>query len=57
MKDLDESAKNAGLLFLNEIGLDPGIDHMTAMRIIDHIHGKGGKVEEFYSSLWCTSGS
>jgi len=38
-----------GLLFLNEIGLDPGIDHMTAMRIIDHIHNKGGKVEEFYS--------
>jgi saccharopine dehydrogenase-like NADP-dependent oxidoreductase len=49
MKDLDESAKKAGLLFLNEIGLDPGIDHMTAMRIIDHIHGKDGKVEEFYS--------
>jgi saccharopine dehydrogenase-like NADP-dependent oxidoreductase len=49
MMELDESAKNAGLLFLNEIGLDPGIDHMTAMRIIDHIHGKGGKVEEFYS--------
>jgi len=49
MKDLDESVRNAGLLFLNEVGLDPGIDHMTAMRIIDHIHGKGGKVEEFYS--------
>jgi saccharopine dehydrogenase (NADP+, L-glutamate forming) len=49
MKELDDSARNAGLLFLNEIGLDPGIDHMTAMRIIDHIHGKGGKVEEFYS--------
>jgi saccharopine dehydrogenase (NADP+, L-glutamate forming) len=49
MHDLDEAAKNAGLLFLNEIGLDPGIDHMTAMRIIDHIHNKGGKVEEFYS--------
>jgi saccharopine dehydrogenase (NADP+, L-glutamate forming) len=47
--DLDESAKKAGVLFLNEIGLDPGIDHMTAMSIIDHIHGKGGKVEEFYS--------
>src|SRR5664279_5423177 len=46
MIDLDESAKKAGVLFLNEIGLDPGIDHMTAMRIIDHIHGKGGKVEE-----------
>jgi saccharopine dehydrogenase-like NADP-dependent oxidoreductase len=49
MKELDESAKKAGLLFLNEIGLDPGIDHMTAMRIIDHIHNKAGKVEEFYS--------
>jgi len=47
--DIDESAKKAGVLFLNEIGLDPGIDHMTAMSIIDHIHGKGGKVEEFYS--------
>ena len=49
MLELNESAKSAGLLFLNEIGLDPGIDHMTAMRIIDHIHDKGGKVEEFYS--------
>jgi saccharopine dehydrogenase (NADP+, L-glutamate forming) len=49
MRELDESARNAGLLFLNEIGLDPGIDHMTAMRIIDHIHGKGGKVDGFYS--------
>lgn len=49
MMELDESAKKAGLLFLNEIGLDPGIDHMTAMRIIDHIHNKNGKVEELYS--------
>jgi saccharopine dehydrogenase (NADP+, L-glutamate forming) len=49
MKDLDESARKTGLLFLNEIGLDPGIDHMTAMKIIDHIHNKGGRVEEFYS--------
>ena len=49
MMELDESAKKAGLLFLNEIGLDPGIDHMTAMRIIDHIHNKNGKVEEIYS--------
>lgn len=46
---LENAAKGAGLLFLNEIGLDPGIDHMSAMRIIDHIHNKGGKVEEFYS--------
>jgi saccharopine dehydrogenase (NADP+, L-glutamate forming) len=49
MKELDEQAKKAGLLFLNEIGLDPGIDHMTAMSIIDQIHGNDGKVEEFYS--------
>jgi saccharopine dehydrogenase (NADP+, L-glutamate forming) len=49
MQALDEAAKNAGVLFLNEIGLDPGIDHMSAMRIIDHIHNKGGNIEEFYS--------
>lgn len=49
MKALDGDAKKAGVIILNEIGLDPGIDHMTAMKIIDHIHGKGGKVKEFYS--------
>jgi saccharopine dehydrogenase (NADP+, L-glutamate forming) len=49
MQALDEAVKKAGVIFLNEIGLDPGIDHMSAMRIIDHIHKKGGRVEEFYS--------
>lgn len=49
MQALDHDAENAGILILNEIGLDPGIDHMTAMKIIDYIHGRGGKVEEFYS--------
>ena len=49
MKALDEAAKKAGILLLNEVGLDPGIDHMTAMKVIDYIHGKNGKVEEFYS--------
>jgi saccharopine dehydrogenase-like NADP-dependent oxidoreductase len=49
MLQLDQEAKRAGLLFLNEVGLDPGLDHMSAMRIIDRIHDKGGKVEEFYS--------
>jgi saccharopine dehydrogenase (NADP+, L-glutamate forming) len=49
IKALDSEAKAAGILFLNEIGLDPGIDHMTAMKVIDHIHATGGKVEEFYS--------
>ena len=49
MKSLDSAAREAGVLFLNEMGLDPGIDHMTAMKIIDYVHLRGGKVEEFYS--------
>jgi saccharopine dehydrogenase-like NADP-dependent oxidoreductase len=49
MKALDAEAKDAGIIILNELGLDPGIDHMSAMRIIDHVHGKGGNIEEFYS--------
>lgn len=49
MKALDAEVRAAGLLFINEMGLDPGIDHMSAMRIIDTVHAKGGKVEEFYS--------
>jgi saccharopine dehydrogenase-like NADP-dependent oxidoreductase len=49
MQALDAEVKAAGIIFLNELGLDPGIDHMSAMRIIDHVHNKGGKVEEFYS--------
>lgn len=49
MKALDKAAKDAGVIILNELGLDPGIDHMSAMRIIDHIHSKDGSVLEFYS--------
>nr|NQU91404.1 saccharopine dehydrogenase NADP-binding domain-containing protein [Bacteroidota bacterium] len=49
MMALDQQAKDAGILILNELGLDPGIDHMSAMRIIDNVHAKGGKIEEFYS--------
>lgn len=49
MQALDSNAKKAGIIILNELGLDPGIDHMSAMRIIDHVHKKGGKIEEFYS--------
>jgi saccharopine dehydrogenase-like NADP-dependent oxidoreductase len=49
MMALNEDAKQAGILFLNEMGLDPGIDHMSAMRIIDKIHAKEGAVLEFYS--------
>ncbi len=49
MKALDQEARDAGIIILNELGLDPGIDHMSAMRIIDHVHGKDGKIDEFYS--------
>lgn len=49
MKALDEEAKAAGIIILNELGLDPGIDHMSAMRIIDTVHNKGGKIIDFYS--------
>jgi saccharopine dehydrogenase-like NADP-dependent oxidoreductase len=49
MQALHMEAVHAGIIILNELGLDPGIDHMGAMRIIDHVHTKGGKIEEFYS--------
>lgn len=49
MKNLDPEARKAGILILNEIGLDPGFDHMTAMRIIDKVQEQGGKIREFYS--------
>lgn len=50
MKSLDEQAKNAGVLLLNECGLDPGIDHMSAMRIIHDVEEKGGKIISFKST-------
>jgi saccharopine dehydrogenase (NADP+, L-glutamate forming) len=49
MKSLDADAKAAGILILNEIGLDPGIDHMEAMRIIHEVEDKGGKIMSFTS--------
>lgn len=49
MKKLDGVVKDKDLLFLNEIGVDPGIDHMSAMKIIDEVHSQGGKVIHFYS--------
>src|SRR5690606_30805703 len=49
MEALDTSAKEKGLVFMNEIGVDPGIDHMSAMKIIDGIRDKGGKMILFES--------
>jgi len=49
IKTLDKKAKAKGLVFMNEIGLDPGVDHMSAMQVIDHIREKGGKMILFES--------
>ncbi len=49
MKALDEAAKKAGVLFLNEIGLDPGIDHLSAMAMIHQIQDNGGEITSFKS--------
>jgi len=49
MKELDSDAKKEGILILNEIGLDPGIDHMSAMKIINKAKKEGGKVISFKS--------
>ena len=49
MQALDEEAKKNNLIFMNEIGLDPGIDHMSAMKVIDEIRSKGGNMLLFES--------
>ncbi|HKL89971.1 MAG TPA: saccharopine dehydrogenase family protein [Allomuricauda sp.] len=49
LKELDAVAKEKGLVFMNEIGLDPGIDHMSAMEVIDRIRDEGGKMLLFES--------
>ena len=46
---MDAEFKEAGVLVLNEMGLDPGIDHMSAMRILDRIRAEGGTMEAFES--------
>lgn len=49
VRRLDYLARQKGLLFFNELGVDPGIDHMSAMRVIDSIRAKGGKLTGFRS--------
>ncbi|NOY57452.1 MAG: saccharopine dehydrogenase [Calditrichaeota bacterium] len=53
MRALDARARERGILLLNEIGLDPGIDHISAMKIIHDIEKRGGRVISFES---CTGG-
>lgn len=49
MGELDQAAKEAGITVMNEIGLDPGIDHLYAIKTIDEVHSRGGKVLGFLS--------
>ncbi len=49
MWKLENEVEEKGLVFMNEIGVDPGIDHMSAMRVIDRIRNRGGKMISFES--------
>jgi len=49
MRELDEDARDADVLILNEVGVDPGIDHMSAMRIIDGVKENNGRILSFKS--------
>ncbi|KAG2207514.1 hypothetical protein INT47_004264, partial [Mucor saturninus] len=51
MEALQTKAQKAGILIMNEVGLDPGIDHMSAMKIIDEAKLAGKKIRSFIS--WC----
>src|SRR5882724_7572961 len=44
MLELEEEAKKAGITVMNEIGLDPGIDHLYAIKTIEEVHKAGGKI-------------
>lgn len=49
MLKMNEQVKEKGLIFINEIGLDPGIDHMSAMIIINDLKNKGAQINDFLS--------
>jgi saccharopine dehydrogenase (NADP+, L-glutamate forming) len=51
MRALDGAAREAGVILLNEIGVDPGIDHMSAMKVIHRVKQNGGRIASFVS--WC----
>lgn len=48
--DLDTKAKAAGVTILNEVGMDPGVDHLYAVKTIDEVHKAGGKIVGFTSN-------
>jgi len=44
MRELEAAAKSAGIVVLNEVGVDPGIDHLYAIKMISEVHAQGGQV-------------
>ena len=53
IRELEDEIKKAGIVVLNEIGLDPGVDHLYAIKTIDEVHAKGGKVSIGNSKTSC----
>jgi alpha-aminoadipic semialdehyde synthase len=51
LEDMNPAAQEAGIVILNESGLDPGLDHLSAKKLIDEVHEAGEAVESFIS--WC----
>lgn len=51
MRELHQAAVDAGIMIINEVGVDPGIDHMLAMECFDEVKTSGGKITSFVS--WC----
>ncbi len=49
LKALNDAASGVGITILNEVGLDPGIDHMSALKVIHEVQAAGGVVESFES--------
>ncbi|TGE04159.1 saccharopine dehydrogenase C-terminal domain-containing protein [Hymenobacter fodinae] len=49
IRELNLEAQQAGITFLMECGLDPGLDHMSAMQVIDHVRAQGGRISSFKS--------
>ena len=49
MQELEKEIDEAGITVMNEIGLDPGIDHLYAIKTIDEVHKSGGKIKSFLS--------
>lgn len=49
LKALDNEVKKKGLIFLNEVGVDPGLDHIATMKIVDECYEKGEKIISYQS--------